>query len=502
MGDENEQRSSSKGKGKQVDDSEQAANHENQDGLLPRIAKSAASLPSALFSSAPQAGGGLASIGGSEKAGSSRAAESLSKVNENLTQIRPNIAGGRETVKPGPADEHMAREEASFSAFLDSTQPWIPSQPPSGLEGAWPSHSHIAEAPRAMGETGQPPLSVAEQQERDGQDVVALLSTFDDGGFDEPGNETLSADEMTNLRRALFGEGEDSNQRLSSMLDNVLNFTPTYLREPGPTADMELAMHMGTAERDEFWQAWIGQWSRVLTEYQDEVWGDLGSLVEEARAEIKQLEEAGGPISGKEAPEAGCIPNFYSCASQGNAFSGTCCQVGQKCELDVNNNPACCPANAVCTGTAPASFVTPGPTKTAVSFVPNPYFSFPYVATYFDNPGDCSAAVSQCSANYGVCTSQMGGQGDFVVTIEVPGGGGTTFTGGGQANVGPVSATSICNSLSSVACNGLQQSMCTMTGTTAGGFYFGTGNAAARPTAACLGAMVAGVAGLAVMNGF
>lgn len=60
------------------------------------------------------------------------------------------------------------------------------------------------------------------------------------------------------------------------------------------------------------------------------------------------------------------------------------------------------------------------------------------------------------------------------------------------------------NSLSSLACNGLRVDMCTMTGTTAGGFYFGTGNVAARPTAApaCLGAMVAGVAGLAVMNGF
>lgn len=44
--------------------------------------------------------------------------------------------------------------------------------------------------------------------------------------------------------------------------------------------------------------------------------------------------------------------------------------------------------------------------------------------------------------------------------------------------------------------------MCTMTGTNSGGFYFGTGNVAARPTAACLGAVVAGVAGLAVMNGF
>ncbi|KAM7197647.1 hypothetical protein V8F20_006537 [Naviculisporaceae sp. PSN 640] len=217
--------------------------------------------------------------------------------------------------------------------------------------------------------------------------------------------------------------------------------------------------------------------------------------------------------------QEGCIPNFYSCASQGNDFAGVCCQIGQSCTRDAGQNPACCPANAVCTGTAPASFVTPGPAQTAVSFVANPYFSFPYIATYFDNPGDCSAAVTQCGNNYQACTSQLGGQGGFGVTIVVPGGAGTTVTGGGQANLGPVSATSICmhilsispsqkhaspRVLSSVACNDLRVDMCTMTGTTTGGFYFGTGNGAAMPTAApaCLGAMVAGVAGLAVMNGF
>ncbi|KAK3330299.1 hypothetical protein B0H66DRAFT_56234 [Apodospora peruviana] len=204
------------------------------------------------------------------------------------------------------------------------------------------------------------------------------------------------------------------------------------------------------------------------------------------------------------AKRQGCIANFYSCGNQGAAFAGVCCQNGQRCALDASNQPACCPANAVCTGTAPATFVTPAPSATAVSFVPNPYFSFPYIATYFANPGDCSAAVDQCSSNYAACTSQLDGQaggGAFGVTIVVPGGGGTTVTGGVQANYGTASATSICNSLSSVACSGLQPSMCTLSATTAGGFYFGTGNAAARPTAACYGAMAAaGVAGLAVVN--
>ncbi|KAG7292303.1 hypothetical protein NEMBOFW57_002338 [Staphylotrichum longicolle] len=204
-----------------------------------------------------------------------------------------------------------------------------------------------------------------------------------------------------------------------------------------------------------------------------------------------------------------CLANFFSCADQGATFNGICCQNGQRCALDANNNPACCPNGAVCTGTAPASFVTPGPSvPTAVSYVPNAYFSFPYAATYFANPGYCSAAVSQCSANYAACTAQLGGQGGgagYAVTIVVPGGGGTTVAGAGVTYAAS-SASSICNSLSSAACSGLQPSMCTMSGTTAGGFYFGTetGNAAARPTAAAacaglVGVVAAGVAGLGIL---
>lgn len=293
MGDESIQKESSKGKGKQVDDSKPAVKPEDGDGLLPRIAKSAAALPSALFSGAPQAEEGLGAIGGGEKAGPSRAAKSLARIDETFTQTTPSISGG-ETVRSRPVHEHIEKEEASFSAFLDSTEPWIPSQPSSGLEERWQSHSHISEWSGAKEETQQVPLSVAEQQACDGQDVVALLSSRDDEELDRAGNEALSPEEMSNLRKALFGEGEDSNQHLSSIWDNALNFTPAYLRETGPGADLDLALHMGTTERDESWEAWIGQWSRVLTEYQDEVWGDLGALVEQARDEIKQLEESRG----------------------------------------------------------------------------------------------------------------------------------------------------------------------------------------------------------------
>ncbi|KAK4177668.1 hypothetical protein QBC36DRAFT_126752 [Triangularia setosa] len=207
--------------------------------------------------------------------------------------------------------------------------------------------------------------------------------------------------------------------------------------------------------------------------------------------------------------QQGCLSNFYSCANQGPAFNGVCCQNGQTCGLDANNEPACCPAGVICTGTAPASFATPLPAATtAVSYVPNGFFSFPYVATYFANREHCSAAARQCDTNYEACQSQLqglaGGVG-YAVTIAVPGGGGTTVTAAAGITYEPARATSICSSLSSVACNGLEPGMCTMEGTTANGFYFGSGNAAPRPTAAAVGvvgAVAAGVAGLNLMNGF
>ncbi|KAK3695195.1 hypothetical protein B0T22DRAFT_97097 [Podospora appendiculata] len=238
-----------------------------------------------------------------------------------------------------------------------------------------------------------------------------------------------------------------------------------------------------------------GPWRRLLL-------FAVASLPSIAASQLYLPVETAKPIAKRQS----CIDNFYSCASLGAAFAGVCCQNGQTCSLDANNQPACCPERAVCTGTAPASFVTPAPTATAVSYVPNVYFSFPYVATYFPDAGYCSAAISQCSANFGACTSELGGQaGSGGITIVVPGGGGTTVTGGAQFSLGVASATSICSSLSSVACSNLQPSMCSLSGTTQSGFSFGTGvpnPAPARPTAARVGLAGAVVAGLAVVNAF
>jgi hypothetical protein len=126
----------------------------------------------------------------------------------------------------------------------------------------------------------------------------------------------------------------------------------------------------------------------------------------------------------------------------------------------------------ICTGTAPLSR-PPGATNLpAVSFVPNNYFPFPYIATSFENGAACSSAVGSCSRNYASCLSQLDGSSGFQVTIAVPGPGGTTVDPL-RPTLGP-SATSVCASLSSKACFNLESAQCSQ-GTAANGIVIGSG---------------------------
>ncbi|KAI1503205.1 hypothetical protein F5X99DRAFT_118125 [Biscogniauxia marginata] len=188
-----------------------------------------------------------------------------------------------------------------------------------------------------------------------------------------------------------------------------------------------------------------------------------------------------------------CPDNYFSCEDRGAAFAGTCCENGQLCSLDAQEQAACCPTTATCTGVAPTG------TTAAPSFVSNSYFSFPYIPTSFANTVACSSALSQCSRNYLACVSGLGGaSGGYGVTIVVPGGGGTTIAPT-QATVPTATATSVCSSLSSEACYNLQSGICSQPGQTSG-FTIGGGNNAPRPTAACVAGVIAGV-GVGLMGG-
>lgn len=174
---------------------------------------------------------------------------------------------------------------------------------------------------------------------------------------------------------------------------------------------------------------------------------------------------------------AQCPGNTFPCpTSLGVIFSDICCQSGQLCALDANSNAACCPSGygifskygssllsnevvscrAVCTGTAPTSVSGGNPTFIP-SYVSNSYFSFPYAPTSFPNSAECESAARACSKNYDSCLTKLGGSG-YAVTVDVPGGGGTTVNGDSR-DLG-TSATSICASLSNQACSKAQATNC------------------------------------------
>lgn len=136
--------------------------------------------------------------------------------------------------------------------------------------------------------------SVAEQQAQDGVEVVRLLSQVTEEAPDLDQGPTISEEEMKNLRLALFEEG-GQGQISATDWNNILNFVPDFLQGgsdvSGIGATENSHMNLGVAEPAEAGQIWLEQWNRVLTGYTDEVWGDLGSLVEEARTEVTRMKD-------------------------------------------------------------------------------------------------------------------------------------------------------------------------------------------------------------------
>lgn len=280
-----------KGKGKAINQDGDDRDGDNG-ALLSRIAKSAASLPSALFPS-DAATGTLSQLGTSEKGQSSRVGESLARAGQSSVEMRPSPATG-EAIKPRQTQEHIAMEEAAFSAFLDTTNTMEPSETMPGLETAFGSEMLAGRAPAASRGATFGFSSVAEQEAHDGEGVLALLSADTLPEDDEPEDETMLQADLSALRKALFGDHDGSSGGSSSSVawDHALNFIPPSLRGAGDSMIGKAADLVGTADPNEGWESWVDQWSRVLTDYNDEVWGDLGTLVKEARREVEQLERA------------------------------------------------------------------------------------------------------------------------------------------------------------------------------------------------------------------
>ncbi|KGY15893.1 hypothetical protein PABG_11139 [Paracoccidioides brasiliensis Pb03] len=170
-----------------------------------------------------------------------------------------------------------------------------------------------------------------------------------------------------------------------------------------------------------------------------------------------------------------CPAGFNSCALLGAA--GACCQSNAVCSRDDANHIACCPSGSMCTGklTVPSQttstnfmFPQPGtatttpplpPTPTApgtASVVPNAPYPFTVIPTTFPNQEACVTAYSGCQAQFSSCTAALGG----VHGVTVGGWNGQGITVAGYAPTAG-NPQSVCSSLSTAACHGLQVGYCT-----------------------------------------
>ncbi|OIW34794.1 hypothetical protein CONLIGDRAFT_25733 [Coniochaeta ligniaria NRRL 30616] len=279
-----------KGKGKERDEGVPSTRrasdpHEEDGSLMSRIANSTVGLANSMLSGVPS--NSILASAVSEKGSTSAAAGSRPDHAESSVQFRPDITTGSQPFRSAQVQGHVAEEEAAFSDFLDSTPVFQP---------AGPSDVEAVRQPSGTANTQLAPLdhgpttysSVSEQERHDGAAVVSLLMDTNEYLPDHLEDGILSAGEKESLRKALFGQASDV-QRQDVDWNHVLNFIPEYLRHEEQSVDSYL--DTGLSDPAEAWQAWVGQWEDVLTRYDDEVWGDLGSLVKEARQEVEQLEQ-------------------------------------------------------------------------------------------------------------------------------------------------------------------------------------------------------------------
>lgn len=288
---------SGKGKGKDMATDETGQETPRQadgDSFMARIGKSAAGLSRSVFHGTllPNE---LASAGAPGKAEASSAAASNVKpetLAESSSTARASSSTGAEAFRSGQAEVHAAAQEAAFSDFLDETEVYVPTE--NIFETAWQAAGSTASKstdhePVPVPVRGEAvSSSVAEQQRRDGSAVVDLLSRGDEEmpQYEEEEQTRLSETELRNLRRALFEDGSPA-QKSASDWNSILNFVPDFLR-----GEDDGYMNLGVTSTAEAGQLWLEEWNRVLTGYTDEVWGDLGDLVREARADVEKARES------------------------------------------------------------------------------------------------------------------------------------------------------------------------------------------------------------------
>ncbi|TVY23879.1 hypothetical protein LHYA1_G006146 [Lachnellula hyalina] len=236
--------------------------------------------------------------------GSSGSAYADSSKSAQLHPSQSAGPGSGTSFRAGHSDEHAVQSEKEFSAFLDGIDSFQPSESPvtgydisigkdenestsNALAEAWTK----AQSPARM----NPPSSrlfqhttVMEQESRDGEDVLGLLSSAPSNSHEqfeapEPGTEEQEYD---------WGLSAEQKTELRAMTKKLVGFAPAEQHTDIVDAGHSLNLIPQTQSVDLL--AWREQWEGVLTRYTNEVWGGLLPLVREARREVEEMRDRSG----------------------------------------------------------------------------------------------------------------------------------------------------------------------------------------------------------------
>lgn len=252
-----------------------------------RLQQSAAGLARAMFSAGPD-GSSMGAASDKARDGAPAGPGPSSIERGETSQARAAASAdtpGSSTGRFAQARDVSRKATADYEGFLQGT-----ALPPHAGSGAHPDRAPHPSTGLGMA-VGRAGTAVREQEARDGAEVLDLLSQPDmlDLIEDPDVDPDLSPEDVDMLRRALF---EGPSERGTRNWDSLLNLAPDFLLAGDPEATRQ---HLGVSDNAEGIKLWLEQWRDVLDEYTDEVWGDLGSLAQDARREVDRAEQQQTP---------------------------------------------------------------------------------------------------------------------------------------------------------------------------------------------------------------
>ncbi|OWO98553.1 hypothetical protein B2J93_2871 [Marssonina coronariae] len=203
--------------------------------------------------------------------------------------------------RTGHGELHARLSETEFSNFLGGIDSFVPSQsfgsnpasePMNHFDMAWQQSQALLSEPSSK--------TIAEQEDRDGEDVMAILS----------GSSAL--DSQMETPPQIEDDNYDWGLTLAQ-ISQIREITKDILPPPeshrGVSADNSLNLLPDFQGQEGAREKYLEEWDGVLNRYADEVWGGLLPLIKEARAEAEELN---GEVSNEERVNSKSTRRLYA----------------------------------------------------------------------------------------------------------------------------------------------------------------------------------------------